>query len=106
MSTATLETRINKAIKRYEKKNKVTPTEAELVMLLREVLECDVCPPGTLVKLGLMEQTQPVAEDFEGKLMESQVDGFCTECGVPYAEGETIFWLGPGRGAMCSGCSP
>lgn len=99
-----LETRIKNHIARYERKATTTPFEAELVSLLREVLECDVCPPGTMVKLGLMEQTEPVAEDFEGKYMESQMDGFCASCGVPYAEGERIFWLGPGSGALCEGC--
>jgi hypothetical protein len=104
MSKPDLETRIKTHLKRYERKAATTPFEAELVGLLREVLECDVCPPGTMVRLGLLEETEPVAEDFDGKYMESQLDGFCGQCGVPYAEGERIFWLGPGRGALCSSC--
>lgn len=104
MPTADLETRIRTHIGLYKKKKSTTPFEAELVGLLGEVLECDVCPPGTMVKLGLLENTEPVREDFEGKLMESQVDGFCVRCGVPYAEGEQIFWLGTGQGAACMAC--
>ncbi len=99
-----LEQRIKKALKKHDGRRTVSPGEAEMAGLLREVLECDVCPPGTLVKLGIMEETDPIAEHFEPQVMESQHDGFCNECGVPYAEGEQILWLGPGRGALCSGC--
>ena len=104
MSKADLETRIQTHLTQYEKKEKTTPFEAALVGLLREVLECDVCPPGTMAKLGVLENTEPIREDFEGKLMESQVDGFCVRCGVPYAGGEQIFWLGTGQGASCMAC--
>ena len=53
MSKADLETRIQTHHTQYEKKEKTTPFEAALVGLLREVLECDVCPPGTMAKLAI-----------------------------------------------------
>jgi hypothetical protein len=50
------------------------------------------------------ETFEPLVETFEGRYLLSTVDGFCNDCGIPYAEGEKVWWLGPGHGALCEGC--
>ena len=51
-----------------------------------------------------LESLEPVESSFEGSWVESQYDGFCKDCGSPYAVGKLVWWLGPGRGAYCEGC--
>ena len=51
-----------------------------------------------------LESLEPVESSFEGSWVESQYDGFCKDCGSPYAVGQLVWWLGPGRGAYCEGC--
>lgn len=79
-------------------------TLGQALLALRAVQELELCPKGTLEKLDLLTGLSPVVEVFEGRMMESRHNGFCDDCGTPYAEGETVFWRGPGRGVLCRGC--
>lgn len=79
-------------------------TLGQALLALRAVQELELCPKGTLEKLELLTGMSHVEERFEGKMMPSRYDGFCSDCGNPYAEGETIFWRGAGVGVLCRGC--
>jgi len=83
-----------------------TPALGVCIMALKAVRELELCPPGTLAMLEAFRQMEPVLPDdgFEGKFVESLYDGFCKDCGTPYAEGELVFWQGRGKGALCQGC--
>lgn len=81
-------------------------TLGQAMIALKAVLGCELCPPGTLAKLELLTATEPVDPDegFAGKFVDSLFDGFCQDCGTPYAMGESVFWQGKGKGALCRGC--
>jgi hypothetical protein len=76
------------------------------LLALRAVREHELCPRGTLEKLELLTGLSAVSNGPlpEGKMMASKYNGFCSDCGEPYAEGETVFWRGPGQGVLCRGC--
>lgn len=84
-----------------------TRTLGAAIIALNAVKQLELCLPGTTAKLdALLEvELEPVGEPaFEGRFLEANHDGFCNDCGMPYAVGETIFWRGPGRGVDCQGC--
>jgi len=83
-----------------------TQTLGVCIIALQAVKKLELCPVGTTAKLEALTQMEPVNPDegFEGKYMESKYQGFCSDCGVPYEEGELVFWQGRGRGVLCRGC--
>ena len=67
----------------------------------------EICPKGTRAKLDALMEMEPIPEkqqDFDGKFLESLYDGFCSDCGTPYAVGELIWYQGKGKGVLCRGC--
>lgn len=85
-------------------------TEREALRLLRDALEGAAGDAARRVleleeEVRLHEKLEPVREQVVGRLMESNTFGQCRRCGRPYMEGDTIWWNGPGQGALCEPCS-
>jgi hypothetical protein len=77
------------------------PALGVCIMALKAVRELELC-----AKVAAFTEMEPVVpeDNFEGKYMESKYDGFCSDCGTPYADGELVFWQGRGKGVLCQGC--